>query len=808
MLKNYIKTSLRYFFKNRVFSVVNILGLSIGFGCFLLLALFVNDELSFDTFHTDYDYTYRVIQHIEDPYGTTRDVAGIAPPIGPRAKMQFPEVLDQTRLIQIGRLTVGNDPLQRDYERIWIADENFCYFFNFEFVQGNPATALTEPDNVVITESVARKYFGQTDALGKTLYTNQFQANVAGVIKDFPANSHIKMNIIHTHPTWAREIKSWNKWVSGNWTSNAFITYLKMMPGFNKKAFENKLTSLVTANYDQKVEYSSSFFLQALADIHLYSENIEGGMNVSKGNVLYVSMFSIVAILILVIACFNYMNLSTAAAARRTREVAMRKTLGAGKKQLIMQFMGEALLLSISALILAAILIVLLLPVVNSLTGKTLSLSVANAPLLLLLLLFSLTAALLSAFYPAFFLARINPATALKSEIKIGRNRFSLRKILVITQFAVSITMISTTLIIYQQIDFLQQKDLGFNVNDRLVIDINSGKLRNQFESIKNEFEKLPEVKQATVSSRVPGEWKVFPLANIERPGQTGKKQLIFVGVDKDFLTTYNIKLLQGRMLHNDKADSNAAVLTQMAVRELGLIDPIGQTVNIKGTEWAGDLDEDDRFSVRIVGVVEDFSFESFRKMQRPIMLASYRNPLHNIDYYTLYIQTQNWPQTLNRLKAINNSFDPENPIEYTFLDNRFEEFYAADQIRGQLLLVFSILVIFIACMGLFALASFAIENRIKEIGVRKVLGAGVTQITWLLSSEFTMLVGLAFILSFPVSYWAVQNWLQEFAYRIAMPWWAFFASGLVALTIALLTISFQTIRAALANPIEALRYE
>ncbi|MEX0647315.1 MAG: FtsX-like permease family protein [Balneolaceae bacterium] len=809
MLKNYFKIALRHLFKNRLFSIINILGLTLGFTCFILLSLFVIDELSFDRFHSDSENIYRVIQTINEPDGSSRQIAVVAPLAGSEPHEQFPEVQDQTQLISIGRLTVGNEPLERDYEVIWIADANFFEFFDFEFIDGNPATALTQPDNLVITESIAIKYFGETNVVGRTLFTNQFVGTVAGVIKNFPKNSHIQMDVIHAESTWERLIPSWGEFTSSNWTANSFITYFKMQPGFDKFAFEEKMTALVTQNYGNDINYSSTFELQPLRDIHLYSQHISGGLNANSGNPLYVYMFSIIAFLILAIACFNYMNLSTAAGSRRTQEVAMRKTLGADKKQLILQFTGEALLLSIMSLILAVTLIELTLPYINSFSGKELTLPAGNIPLLCGLLLVVLVSGLLSSLYPSFFLSKVSPATALKREIKIGGSNISLRKVLVVAQFAISIGMIASTIIIYNQLNYMQQKELGFAYNNRLTVDINSGILRSQFESIKQEFASLNEVKAVSVSSRVPGEWKVLPIVNTERMDADVSTQMDFIGADEDFLETYEIELIDGRNLRNSVADSNSVLISEMAVARLGLTDPVGQRLNVPSSIWNGDLDNHTTaYQPVVVGVVNDFHTQSLHHDQRPVMIASYRNPIQNIDYYTLLVETDNWQKTISDIQAINYSFDPENPVEYHFLDTRFAELYEADQTRGLLFLLFAGVIVFIACMGLFALASFAIENRIKEIGVRKVLGAGVGNITWLLSREFTLLVIIAFIVSIPVSYWAIQNWLQEFAHRIPVPWWAFLLAGLIALIIAVGTISYQTVRAALMNPVDTLRSE
>ncbi|NGP77686.1 FtsX-like permease family protein [Balneolaceae bacterium YR4-1] len=809
MIKNYLKIAWRYLHKNKIFSFVNITGLTLGFFCSILLALYVIDELRFDTFHEDAARTYRIIQKIEEVDGETRKVATVAPLVGPEAVAQFPEAETYLRLIEIGRLTVGNEPQNRDYERIWIADSNFFQFFDYKALYGNPTEALSRPDNIVITESTAKKYFGRTDVVGENLYTNVFQATVSAVIEDFPDNSHLTINTIHAVPTWEREIGQWKEWVSSNWTSNSFVTYLKMRPDFDKKAFEGKLTSLVTENYGEEVNYQSNFSLQPLTDIHLYSSEIQGGMNSREGNPLYTYMFIIIAVLLLAIACFNYMNLSTAAASRRTREVGMRKTLGAQKWQLIGQFVGEALLVSTCSLLLALFAIELLLPQLNVYLNKSLSLPFDNIQMYTVLGIIVLIAGISSAIYPAFFLSRVEPATALKKEIKIGVNTFSLRKILVVAQFAISIVMISTTIIIYNQLQYVEQKDLGFNLNNLLVIDINSGALRSQFESIKQEFEKLSDIETVTVSSRVPGEWKNFPIANLEHRGSDAKSQAIFVGVDEDFLDTYNIELLEGRALRNDVADSNSVMLTEMAVRQLGLEDPIGQVLDVPSTVWSGDLNEQDTpYSPRVVGVIKNFHFQSFREEMRPMMLASYRNPIHSIDYYTLRASNANWQNILPLLQEINSRFDPENPMEYTFLGNRFDQFYEEDRIRGQLFMVFSMIIVLIACLGLFALASFAIEYRIQEIGIRKVLGASAFEVNWLLSKDFAVLIGIAFILAVPVAWYAAQSWLQEFVYRITIPIWVFPAAGLTALFIALATISYQTLRAAWMNPVKSLGRE
>ena len=807
MLKNYLKISWRYLQKNKVFSTINLLGLTLGFSCFMLLALFVFDELNFDRFHTDSDRMYRVVQSITEQSGESRQVASVGAAIAPASFDQIPEIEGFGQLMNIGRQTIGNDPLNRDYERIWIVNDDFFTFFDFKFLQGAPETALANPNDIVLTESTAIKYFGKANVVGEQLLTTRFMGTVSAVIEDFPSNSHIQVNTIYNKQTWNR-VFNLGDYFTTNWTGNGMATYFKLAEGADVEQVEQKLTSLVTSQYPEDITYSSTFALQPLSEIHLGSSQIQGGMNVGQGNVLYVYMFSVVGALILLIACFNYMNLSTAAASRRTQEVGMRKSLGAGKHQLVMQYMGESFILSFVSLLLSLTILELALPFINVMLQRQLEIPFDNGLFVSAILLITVSGALVSSLYPAFFLSRLNPVVALKKEVKLGGGKFSVRKALVVAQFTVSIFMIAATLIVYQQLNFLQGKELGFKVDDLLVIDINSGKTRSQFESVKQEFGKLSEVQGVTVSSRVPGEWKDYPIANVEKQGTDELERMIFVGADEGFLNTYQINLLQGRNLRNDLSDSASVLISALVAERMGYDNPIGETISINGTIRSGDLSEGDVYSATIVGMVEDFHFQSFREEISPMILASYRNPIHNIDYYTLRIQTANWEQTLASLTAINDRFDSENPVEYTFLDNRFEQYYEADEIRGKLFLSFSGIIVFIALMGLFALSSFSIENRVKEIGVRKVLGASIADINWVLSKEFVGLIMAAFVISIPITYISVQSWLQEFAYKIPIPWWAFFVAGFVTITVAMGTISFLTVRAATMNPVKSLRSE
>jgi len=416
---------------------------------------------------------------------------------------------------------------------------------------------------------------------------------------------------------------------------------------------------------------------------------------------------------------------------------------------------------------------------------------------------------LLAALYPAFVATRVSAVDALKKQIKLGSSSLSVRKVLVVAQFTISIMMIASTLVIHRQLKFMRDKDLGFNHENLLVIDINSDRLRRNFETVKTEFSKSSEVVSITTSTRVPGEWKNFPIASAHAGGNTLGRDMIFVGIDKDFLKTYDIKLLEGRTIEDPQADSLKVVLTQMAVRQLGLTNPIGQMIEMPSVRFGGSRETLEKpFRVEVIGVVEDFHFESLRKEMTPVIFGAPNTTIQRIDYYTLRIRSNNWDETLATLKAINTKIDAENPLEYTFLENRFEEFYSADTKRGQIFLTLSVIVVLIASMGLFALVSYSVESRTKEIGVRKVLGASVQSIVGLVSKEFLLLVLIGGLIALPVAWYFAEQWLKDFAYRANLGVELFILAAMVALAIAFATIWVRVIRAATVNPVKSLRTE
>ncbi len=821
MFISYFRIALRHLAKNRIFTSVNLFGLTLGFLCFMLLSLYVYDELSFDMFHKDADQLYRVLQHETLEDGSVRDVMVANARIGPESALQIPDVEAATRLYALGRLTIGNDPAGRDYQISTTTDANFFTLFNFPLVEGDAEATLKQPDAILISESSARKYFGDGPYVGKRLWTSldrddkPIEMAVGGVFKDLPKNTHFNINIVFTEATWRSISERFGRNVDTDWTSNNYVTYIKLKPGADVKAVEEKMTAMVKANYPKDQDFRSTFTLQAMKDIHTQSHNLQGYTAQDKGiKPFYVYMFAIVAVLILAIACLNYMNLSTASAFRRVKEIGTRKALGAMKTQLIIQFTGEAVILSIVSLAIAIAILQTILPSVNVFAEKDMSLEILPLSWMIGLGAVILLSGVLSAAYPAFIISRVSAVEAFKKEVKIGNRSVPMRKILVASQFAVSIMMIASTIVIYKQLNYLRTKDVGFEKDNVVVVDINSRRLRNNFEQVKAEFAKIPEVEAITASTRVPGEWKTFPYASVKAGEQTEPTEMIFVGIDNDFLSTYKIDLIAGRNFLPGESDSLKVILTEKGVKDLGLSDPIGAIVEIPMVRWGGSLGpmtgpNNNPYRVEVIGVASDFHFESFRHKMSPVIFGATNTPIQPIDYYSLRVKTSNLVSVVEKLKEVNTRLDPVNPLEYTFLDDQvFAEFYRMDEKRGQIFLVFSSIIICIASLGLFALVSYSIESRTKEIGVRKVLGASVSNIVTLVSKEFIVLVTISGIVAIPAAWLLMSNWLKDFEYRIGVGGGVFVLSLAVALVIAFTTICFRAVRAARANPVNSLRSE
>lgn len=817
MIINYFRIALRHLAKNRIFTVVNLFGLTLGFLCFILLSLYVYDELSYDMFHKDADRVYRVIQHETSEDGSIRDVMVTSARIGPESVLQVPDVEEATRMYALGRLTIGNEPEGRGYQVSITTDPNFFNMFNFPMIEGDAAAVLRTPDAVLLSEAHAKKFLGEGPYIGKRLWTSMerdgkpLEVIVGGIFKDLPRNTHFDIDMVFNDPIWRSVSPRFGSYMESDWTSNGFVTYVKLKPGADVKAVEEKMTALVKANYPKDREFRSTFTLQALKDIHTQSHNLQGYSGQSNGiKPFYIYMFAVVAVLILGIACLNYMNLSTASAFRRVKEIGTRKALGALKGQLITQFTGEAVILSVVSLVFAIALLQAILPFVNHFTEKDMSLEILPATWTISLGVVILLAGILSATYPAFIISKVSAVEAFKKEVKIGNRSVPMRKILVASQFAISIMMIACTMVIYQQVNYLRTKDVGFEKDNLVVIDINSRSLRKDFEQVKAEFSSIPEVTAISASTRVPGEWKSFPIASVKGDANPATTEMIFVGIDNDFLSTYKIELIEGRNFMPGESDSTKVILTQQGAKDLGLENPVGTMIEVPTIRWGGSQDPPQRpYRAEVIGVAADFHFESFRHKMMPVIFGAANTQIQSIDYYSVRVNTANLPEVIEKLKKVNARIDPVNPLEYTFLDDQvFAEFYRMDEKRGQIFLVFSSIIICIASLGLFALVSYSIESRMKEIGVRKVLGATVSNIVTLVSKEFIMLVAISGIIAVPAAWYLMSAWLKDFEYRVGVGGGVFVLSLAVALVIAFTTICFRAIKAARANPVNSLRSE
>jgi putative ABC transport system permease protein len=815
MLKNYFTIALRNFRKFKTYSLINIFGLAIGLACCILILLHIHDELNFDRFHQKADRIFRVIQIRSGSQGEQHSAYTMGP-FGPALVDEFPEVEASVQFFQGSRLTVKREatPLSRGQivRRNFFTDASFFILFDFQLIAGDRSSALSAPGSVVLTETMAKKLFGDEEPLGKAL---QIEAEdfpefgktafkVTGVLRDAPHNSHLDFNLLISRSTLDRfaEIQGW----LNSWDETIVITYVLLNTPVVKTDLEAKLVEFNRKHRGEEAAARSRFYLQPLGDVHFGSAEIGSEQNTHEGQIVYVYVFAAMAIFIAAIACINYMNLATARSMKRAKEVGLRKVVGAGRGQMIGQFLMESILSAVIAFLLAIGLVEAALPFFNSLASANLSLSIVqNSSVFFGLLALVLLVGLVAGSYPAFYLSGLKPAAVLKGELKAGTQRSRLRQSLVITQFALSILMIVATLVVFRQLDYARHKKLGFNQEQLVVIDINHDDVQANFLTVKNEFLREAAVRSVTVSSRVPGDWKGFRRIGVVKDGQSEAETqtMFFNGVDESFIDTYEIELAQGRNFSRAlTSDSAAVILNETAAKTLFRDSPLDQVIRVPSYNFTG----------HVIGVVRDFHFHSLHDKIAPVVMgfmpAGGRHVIHGIDYFSLRIANENVQETVDFMTRVHARFDPVNPIELGFLDQWWIDLYNRDERLGRIFGISASLAILIACVGLFGLAAFMAEQRTKEIGVRKVLGASIASIVMLLSKDFTRLVLLGLLAATPLAYFAMNKWLQNFAYRMDVGWWVFALAGGMALMIALATVSTQAIKAALANPVDSLRYE
>ena len=808
MFKNYLKTALRNLWRNKGFSAINIIGLAVGLATCLLIIIYVMDELSYDRYNEKADRTYRLDGDIK--FGGNHFILAVAPPLaGPSMLQDYPEVEQYTRFRSQGGLLVkkGNQNIRED--KVVYADSTLFNVFTLPMIAGDPRTALVAPRSIVITEKMARKYFNGTDIIGRTLVVNDsINYKVTGVIKDLPSQSHFNFEFFRPMSEFA------DSRATDEWLSNNYSTYVVLKKGSDPKKFEAKLRSMVTkyiaplirSAVNQSLEEFEksgshvSFSTMPLTSIHLHSNKMaEIGAN---GSIQYVYIFSATAAFILLIACVNFMNLSTARSSNRAKEVGVRKVLGSLRGDLITQFMAESILVSFISLLLALGIAWLLLPYFNQMAAKEMSIGLFSRPWLAPgLLVLVVLVGVLAGSYPAFFLSAFRPIAVLKGNLAGGFKTGMLRNSLVVFQFGISIFLMVGTVVIYNQLNYIRSKKLGFNRDHVLVIQ-NVYPLGRSVESFKEDLLKMPGVQGATMTGFLPTSDSRNDNAFFLGPDLDTKKAISMQNweVDDQYIPVLGMQMQAGRnFLPSFPTDSDGVVINGAAARMMGVADPIGQklyeirdiqTKNVK--IW------------HVIGVVQDFNFNSLREVISPMGLFMQENR-GNI---ALRINTGNISRLVGQIQDKWRTMAPSQPFSYSFMDDDFNALYKTEQRMGQISLSFSLLAICIACLGLFGLAAYAAEQRTREIGIRKVLGASVTNVIGLLSMNFLKLVLISALIAFPLAWWAMHNWLQDFAYRIDVSWKVFALAAVLSVAIALFTVSFQAIKAAVANPVKSLRSE
>ncbi len=814
MFNNYLKIAFRNLTRYKIFSLINILGLAVGITCCITLTLFIIDELSYDRFNKNADEIYRVYVH-SNINGKESKNSKNAAPVGAVLKRDFPEVLSYTRIGYFGVHTLRyEDKLFRE-GRIYTADSTYFDIFTLPFLYGDPKSALNNPNSVVITETTSRRYFGDENPIGKSFIVDGNGTYlITGVMKDFPENSHFGCNILLSMSTYPINQSQY-------WFDLWYTTYILLKKGTDPHEFENKIKKTILDNVGPQAETilgvpqkdffakgnSYNYRLQPLTSIYLRSNrdygielNTEWG-DTKKGDITYTYIFSAIVLFILMIAVFNFMNLATARSERRAKEVGIRKTLGSSKSKLVGQFITESTFTCFLSILVSIVFLQGVLPIFSKFVGKELKLEFFNNLYTIpSLILFTIVVGVLAGSYPAFYLSSFQPAHILKPSSGKGKTKGPLRSILVIIQFAISITLIIGTVIIKDQLNYIQNKNLGFN-KELLISLYNGAALGNQIETFKRELSKYPNIISATSSSLmfaagIPGNGYLY-----NKSAGSDVVLAQFLDVDFDFVKTFQVEMKQGRFFSEEYSmDSSAVVINETAAKELKASDPVGKDLYKIGGG-------NDSKNYKIIGIMKDFNYESLHHQIRPLVF--HLSPVRQATtVITIRISSGDVRNTIGMIERTWQSFTNGERFNYGFLDQNLANLYNTEEKISAITTVFSVLAIFIACLGLFGLAAFVTEQRTKEIGIRKVIGASVVELIVLLSKEFTQWILLANLIAWPVAYYVLNNWLQDFAYRIDLSLWVFILSGGVALVIALATVSFQAIKAATRNPVESLRYE
>ncbi|WP_184545586.1 ABC transporter permease [Mucilaginibacter sp. FT3.2] len=797
MFKNYFKTTFRYLWRNKAFTFINLIGLATGLCVCLFALLYISFELSYDKFNTKGDNIYRVVTDVKTGVGTNYESA--PPALGPMLQQANPGVKAYARVF-FDYYIVRKDDTHFSEETVAYADSSIFDVFTLPLVSGDKASIFAAPFQAVLSESAARRYFGTADPVGKQLLLDgKYNATVTGVMKDIPNNAHFKSDILLSMAS----LKSFNAaddW-NNNWSMFGFNTYVLLDSHYNINQLKAMLPAFTKQHFDQSLaKYTLN--IEPLKDIYLKGKarGSKGG-SIATGNITNVYIFGIIAIFVLLIASFNFINLTTALSLNRAKEVGVRKVLGASKGQLVIQFLMDAVLLCVAAFGIAILLYALLIPLFNSVAGKTIVSGVfEQAGYMVMLFGVALVLGLLSGIYPAFFISGFEPLSSIKGSISSGLSAVAFRKALVIGQFTISVVLIVATVVVYRQLNYMQNHDLGFKKDHALVIDFHyDARIIDHTEAVKQQLTALPGVSMASMASCVPGRPNRKFKAKIENAAHTMQDlQIDGYMVDEDFLKQYDVKVIAGRAFSKDYANDmvNAMIINETAAHSLGYAnaaDAVGkqfQQMIGKGT---------------IIGVVKDFHYHSYLEQVQPLTM---RMAPGFYTFLTLNVSSQNIQEAIANLQATWQKITPGMPMSYFFADEAYNAQYQSEERFGKLFTCFATLAILISCLGLLGLSAYSIAQRRKEIGIRKVLGASVSGIVGLLGKEALGLVFVAFLIASPVSWFLMNKWLQGFAYRINVSWWMFVLAGLSTLMVVFVTIGYQTVKAAVANPVKSLRAE
>ncbi|HOW39819.1 MAG TPA: ABC transporter permease [Bacteroidales bacterium] len=790
MLKNLLKTAFRHILKHYGYSILNILGLTIGITSALFLIIYVSDEVSYDRYNKNADRIYRVSSKITEPDDQfTWIVAQI--PFGPQVAKDYPEIQSFVRFIPMNRTLVKYEDKEFNEEDFYYVDSTLFDIFTYKVKKGEVKTALVDPKKIIITEKIAARYFGNADPIGKTLTAGTNTFEVTSVIEDVPENSHFSFDAVAARNNLPKQLGSW-----GNF---GVFTYLLFPENFDIKPFETKIQAMYDAYMKtifESMKIRIEYELVPLTKIHLYSTN--AGEPKPTGSITYVYIFSIVALFLVLIAAMNYMNLATARSTQRAREVGLRKVVGSRRGPLILQFISESVAFTLIALIISIIILIILIPSFNTLAGKAFDLHIIHSPVVLLTLLaVVLVVGIFGGSYPAFFLSRFSPVVVLKGEITQGSAGSIFRKILVVIQFAVSVIMIICTLVVFKQINFLKNKDQGFDQTNVISLQLNDRNTIRKYPLLKESLLENQNIKYVTSTNSPIGEGSGKVIFNVETDQGMTQKGVNFVVADHDFIDALGIKMAQGREFQLDMPSDTltGVVVNETFVNRMGWKDPIGKKV---------ELGDANTIRARVIGVMKDYHQTGMYNGIESLLLV-YR-PLNNIIYIKL--SGNEIQPTITYIENKWKEIFPDQPFAYTFLSERFNRQFEADEKRGLIFTLFTILAIFIASLGLFGLASYTVEQRTKEIGIRKVFGANEAIILRLIARDFLILVSIGIAIAMPLAYYFMNNWLQNYVYRTSVGIPLLLTAAAITIAITFITIAYKAYQAAVLNPAESIKTE